>query len=73
MSKIDFAEDILSDVLDYLNDKYNQKSVYLGGTKIPNFEEYHGVLLLQLLMIGCIPYGNLTCIGFIVIGIQLMK
>jgi hypothetical protein len=45
MSKIDFTEDILSDVLDYLNDKYNQKSVYLGGTKIPNFEEYHGVLL----------------------------
>lgn len=45
ISKIDFTEDILSDVLDYLNDKYNQKTVYLGGTKIPNFEEYHGALL----------------------------
>lgn len=45
MSKIDFRENILSDMLDYLNDKYNQKTVYMGDTKIPNFEEYHGVLL----------------------------
>lgn len=38
-------KDAITDILSYLNRTYSQRTVYLGKTKIPDIELYHGVLL----------------------------